>query len=79
MTDYTKTSGMPSRGAQESAARELRLIIAEREERIRKGTSPAGGVDRLRAVKLALGCVEYLGAITYHETNGTPISPACAG
>ncbi len=74
MTDWTKTEGMPTPADQAAAARELRLIIKEREERIQKGTSPAGARDRLRAVEQALGCIEYLGLITYHETNGIPIS-----
>lgn len=73
MTDWTKAHGMPTAGEQAAAARELRLIIKEREERIKAGTSPAGGIDRLRALKQALSCVEYLAIITYHETNGIPI------
>ena len=77
MSDWTKTQGMPPPGDRAAAARELRLVIQERDERLRKGTSPAGGRDRLRALQKALDCVEYLEVITYHETNGTPVGSNC--
>lgn len=65
------TDALPDTGP---AIRELERTIAERKAHIAK-SNPAGAINRLLAMQLALLLVEKCADMTYFETNGNPTSP----